>query len=121
MAKPTTIEEYVKAAAPAAQPLLEELWKALREAVPQAEECIKWSEPAFTLGRILFMFSAIKDYVVFAPTPAVVRAFADRLDTTETTNSTVKFAIGQPLPIDLVKDMAVYRLHDVLENDARWM
>ena len=121
MAKPTSIQEYVEAAAPSAQPLLKELWEALRDAVPQAEECIKWNEPAFTLGRILFMFSAIKDYIVFASTPAVVRAFADRLDSIETTSSTVKFAIGRPLPIELVKDMAVYRLNEVLKNDARWM
>lgn len=69
-----------------------------------------------TQGRIPFIFSAIKDYVVFAPTTVVVRAFVDRLNTIETTSSTV--AIGQPLSIDLVWDMAVYRLHDVLENDA---
>jgi uncharacterized protein YdhG (YjbR/CyaY superfamily) len=98
--------------APTAKPRLQDLWKALRETAPQAEECIKWREPAFTLECILFMFSAITDFVVFAPAPGVVRAFAGQLHTIESTNSTVKFAIGQPLPIDLVKDMAVYCFHN---------
>lgn len=121
MAKPTTIDEYIEAAAPSAQPLLRQLRSTLNEAVPDATECIKWSEPAFTVDRILFMFSAHKNFVSFAPTPAVIDYFADRLGELETTRCTVKFAYGQPLPEALVRDMAVQRLCDVLERDAQWM
>ena len=104
-----------------AQPLLRQLRRALREAVPDANECIKWSDPAFTLDRILFMFSAQKNYVSFAPTPSVISHFADRLGELETTRCTVKFAYGRPLPEELVKDMATQRLCDVLERGAKWM
>jgi uncharacterized protein YdhG (YjbR/CyaY superfamily) len=121
MSKPTTIEEYILSAAPEAQPLLEQLVNILRAVAPDAEESIKWSAPAFTLKRVLFMLAAHKNYVSFAPTPAVIRHFKERFGDIESTDSTVKFPIGKPLPADLVKDMAIFRLHDVIENDARWM
>jgi uncharacterized protein YdhG (YjbR/CyaY superfamily) len=121
MSKPTTIDDYIDAAAPSARPLLRELRETLREAVPDAEESIKWSHPAFVLKQILFAFSAHKNYVSLAPTPAVVSFFKDRLGELETTRCTVKFPYSKPLPRDLVKDMAVQRLCDVLERDARWM
>jgi uncharacterized protein YdhG (YjbR/CyaY superfamily) len=121
MTKPTTIDEYIDAAAPSAQPLLRELRETLKEAVPDAEEAIKWSHPAFVLGQILFTFSAHKTFVSLAPTPAVVSFFEDRLAGLETTRCTVKFPYSEPLPRELVKDMAVQRLCDVLERDARWM
>jgi uncharacterized protein YdhG (YjbR/CyaY superfamily) len=121
MSKPTTIEEYIATAAPEVQSLLKQLLETLRAAAPHAVESIKWNEPAFKQNRILFMFSAHKKHVAFAPTPSVIREFKDRLGAVETTNSTVKFSIGEPLPVDLVTDMAVARLRDVIDNDARWM
>jgi uncharacterized protein YdhG (YjbR/CyaY superfamily) len=121
MAKPTTIDEYIDAAAPEAQPLLRELRATLKEAVPDAEESIKWSNPAFSLKRILFMFTAYKKYASFAPTPAVVSFFENRLGDYELTRCTVKFPYDKPLPRELVKEMAVQRLCDVLERDAQWM
>ncbi|QIK77884.1 DUF1801 domain-containing protein [Sphingomonas piscis] len=121
MPKPTTIDEYIDAAAPDAQPLLRQLRQTLKEAVPDAKECIKWSEPAFTLDRILYMFTARKNYVSFAPTLSVISHFADTLDGIEYTRCTVKFAYDRPLPEQLVNDMAVQRLCDVLERDAQWM
>jgi uncharacterized protein YdhG (YjbR/CyaY superfamily) len=121
MSKPTTIDEYIKAAPPSAQPLLRELRDTLKEAVPDAEECIKWSHPAFVLKQILSTLSAHKSYVSLAPTPAVVSYFKDRLGDFETTRCTIKFLYSEPLPKDLVKDIAAQRLCDVLERDARWM
>ena len=70
MSKPSTIDEYIEAEAPSAQPLLRQLRDTLKEAVPDAEESIKWSQPAFSLKHILFMFTAYKNFVSFAPTPA---------------------------------------------------
>jgi uncharacterized protein YdhG (YjbR/CyaY superfamily) len=121
MSKPNTIDEYIEAAPPMARPLLRQLRDTLKEAVPDAEESIKWSQPAFELKRILFMFSAHKNNASFAPTPAVVADFKDRLAGIETTRCTVKFPYTEPLPKNLVRDMALQRLCDVLERDAPWM
>lgn len=121
MSKPATIDEYIDAATSSAKPLLRELRDTLKEAVPDAEESIKWSHPAFVLKQILFTFSAHKSFVSLAPTPAVLSFFEDRLEGLETTRCTVKFPYSQPLPRQLVKDIAIQRLCDVLERDARWM
>lgn len=121
MSKPGTIKEYVAAAAPEARPLLEQLLDILRNVAPDAQESIKWGAPTFTQKRVLFTLAAHKKYVSFAPTPAVVSEFKDRFGDIETTKSTVKFGLGKPVPADLVKELAVARLRDVIENDARWM
>ncbi|MBZ9650250.1 DUF1801 domain-containing protein [Sphingobium sp. 3R8] len=121
MAKPETIEAYVDAANPEAQPLLRQLIGVLRSVAPDAEEGIKWGVPTFTAKRILFTVAAHRAHVAFAPTPAAIRAFGERLEALETTMATIKFPIGSVLPIDLVRDIAEFRVRDVRENDARWM
>lgn len=121
MPKPTTIEDYIAAAAPEAQPQLRELWTVLSEIAPDASQDIKWSQPTFTQGRILFAFKAYKASIAFFPTPAIITAFKDRLSAIDTTAASVKFPIGEPMPVELIRDMAAQRLHDVIENDAKWM
>jgi uncharacterized protein YdhG (YjbR/CyaY superfamily) len=121
MSKPATIEEYIGSANPEAQPLLRELLLCLRQVVPSANEGIKWGVPTFTKGRILFTFAARKDHVGFFPTPSAIKAFAAELKGYQTTKSSIKLPLDKPLPIDLIRSVASYRLRDVIENDSRWM
>jgi hypothetical protein len=62
--RPTTIAEYIKNAAPVAQPHLRKLHKLLKSAAPKAKETIKWGVPFFVEPRFVYSFSAFKSYAV---------------------------------------------------------
>ena len=61
------IDAYIAAQADFAQPILEHIRRLVHEAVPEAEETIKWSMPHFTVrGRILGAMGAFKAHATLA-------------------------------------------------------
>lgn len=121
MTDPETVSEYIDLAPDGTQAKLRELRACLREVAPDAEESLKWGNPAFSLDRILFTYGGFEEHVGFYPTPAAIQEFEDELDAYETSKSTIKFPLDEPLPIDLIQEIAAFRRTDVKENDAKWM
>ena len=55
------IDAYIAKAQPFAQPILSHIRERVRAAVPESEETMKWSAPAFVLdGKILIVMAAFK-------------------------------------------------------------
>lgn len=121
MTKPETVGEYIDHAPEGTQEKLREIRACLREIAPDAEEGLKWGTPAFSLDRILFTYGGFKQHIGFYPTPDVIREFEDELEGYETSKSTIKFPLDEPLPVDLIKKIAAFRVKEVKENDAKWM
>lgn len=121
MAKPTTIDEYIKAAPQHVQEKLHEMRAILKEVAPNATEAIKWGSPVFEERRILFSFSAFKSHLSFMPTSSSLEPFRNELTELSTTRETIRFPYDKPLPKSLIQKIAAYRAKDVRENDAHWM
>lgn len=119
--KPETINEYINCAPEKAQTSLLEMLACLREAAPEAGESIKWGIPALSYHRILFTFAAFKHHISLYPTPSAIKAFEKGLSEFETTKSTVKFPIGQFLPLPLIRKIAAFRVRESVEKDVKWM
>jgi uncharacterized protein YdhG (YjbR/CyaY superfamily) len=100
---------------------LQKLYTVLKKVAPNATEAIKWGNPVFEEGRILFAFSAHKAHINFAPTPAALDAFRDELAKHKTGKGTLQIPYDKPVPSDLIRRIATFRVKDVRENDARWM
>ena len=61
MKRDPRIDAYIARAQPFARPILEKVRERVHAAVPEAEEGLKWSAPAFLLdGKILLMMAAFK-------------------------------------------------------------
>lgn len=73
MASDDRITAYIDAAQPFAQPILRHVRQLVQQAVPDAQETLKWSMPFFTLnGRDLAMMAAFKAHAgvgIFDGTP----------------------------------------------------
>jgi uncharacterized protein YdhG (YjbR/CyaY superfamily) len=121
MSKPTTIDEYIANAPEAGQKMLHELHRILKSVAPKATEAIKWGSPVYEEKRILFAFSAFKSHVNFMPTRSSLEPFKKELEAYKTGKDTIQFPYDKPLPKDLIKKIAQYRVHDVRENGALWM
>ena len=119
--KPTTVDEYIKAAPPETQEKLQEIRAVLKRVAPNATETLKWGSPVFEEGRILFSFSAHKSHLNFSPTGPAMEPFREELAKYRTGKDTVQFPYDKPLPRTLIRRIASYRFKQVKENDARWM
>ena len=61
MSREPRIDAYVAKAQPFAQPILSHIRERVHAAVPEVEEAMKWSAPAFVLnGKILIVMAAFK-------------------------------------------------------------
>jgi uncharacterized protein YdhG (YjbR/CyaY superfamily) len=114
--RPTTIAGYIKAAPREGQPHLRKLYAILRKVAPDATETIKWGVPFFIDPRFLFSFSAHKAHCNFAPTAAALAVFRDDLKNYKTTKNFLQIPYDQPVPDDLVRKIAEYRLQNVRER-----
>ena len=120
--RPTTIAEYVRAAPREGQPHLRRLYAILKSVAPEAEEAIKWGTPFFVEPRFLFAFSAHKAHLNFTPSAEGLEPFREELEKHRTTQGSLQIPCNQPLPEDLVRKIAEYRLQQVgeREDDAFW-
>ena len=101
--------------------MLRELRALLKKVAPKASESLKWGNPVFEEGRILFSYSAHKSHLSFSPTGPALEPFRDELATYQTGKDSVQLPYDKPLPKALLRKIAAYRARQVRENDARWM
>lgn len=118
--RPTTIAEYIKAAPRDGQPHLRTLHAILKNVAPDAEETIKWGVPFFIEPRFLFAFSAHKAHCNFSPTAAALESFREELKEHKTTNGMLQIPYKSPVPEDLVRRIALYRLQNIGDGDGFW-
>jgi uncharacterized protein YdhG (YjbR/CyaY superfamily) len=118
--RPTTIAEYIRAAPREGRPHLRRLYAILKSVAPEAEEAIKWGTPFFVEPRFLFAFSAHKAHCNFAPTAAALEAFRTELEGHRITKNYLQIPYDEPVPEELVRKIAEYRLRNMGESDAFW-
>lgn len=119
--KPTTIDAYIKSAPKEAHEHLRQIRAILKEVAPNATEAIKWGSPVLEEKRILFAFSAHKTHCNFMPTKSSLAPFTKELKEYTTGKDTIQFPYDKPLPKTLIHKIALHRVKQVKEHDAKWM
>ena len=114
----STVEEYIAGFPAETQALLETMRATIRAAAPGAEERISYQMPAFALHGNLVYYAALKNHIGFYPTGSGIEAFKDELAGYEVTKGSVKFPMGRPLPLDLIRRIVEYRVAQNLDNAA---
>jgi uncharacterized protein YdhG (YjbR/CyaY superfamily) len=114
-----TIDEYLAALPVEIRGSLERLRATIRAAAPGAEEKISYQIPAFSLKGNLVYFAAFKTHIGFYPTSSGIRAFKRELSIYERGKGTVRFPIGQPLPLKLIGEIVKFRVAENLKNAER--
>jgi len=115
-ASPKDIDEYIAGFPPDIQMILESIRLAIRKAVPDAQETIKYQMPTFTLNGNLIHFAAFKNHIGLYPVPRGNAEFKAELSAYEGENSTVRFPLDKPMPFDLIKRIAKFRAKKNLEK-----
>jgi uncharacterized protein YdhG (YjbR/CyaY superfamily) len=104
--------EYLATFSPETRKILETVRKAIRDAVPGAEEVISYQIPAFKKdGAWIFYYSGYKGhYALACPPPfAAFKAFAKELAPYKKSTSAVQFPYDQPVPVELIAKMSKHQ------------
>ena len=113
-----SVDEYIATFPAEIQAILEEMRSTIRAAAPDAEERISYQMPAFALHGNLVYFAAAKNHIGFYPTSSGIAAFQQELSAYDGSKGAVRFPIGQPLPLDLIRRMVEFRVAENLSRAA---
>jgi len=112
-----SIDAYLAEVPPDQRAALETLRRQIRDAAPDAEECISYGLPSFRLNGLLVHFGAARRHCAFYP-HNVIEPFAERLQAYDTSKGTIRFQPDTPLPEALVREIVQYRVVQNLEIAA---
>lgn len=112
MEKPTSVEAYFESLSDERRAALQKLRETIAAVVPEAEEAIAWSMPAFKLGgKGLVCYAAFKDHYSFFPmSRGAIEAHRDELGAHVTGEGTISFDYGERLLVGLVKKVVKARV-----------
>lgn len=90
---------------------LEQMRQIVRSAAPEAEESIAYGMPAYKLhGKPLVYFAGYENHIGFYATPNGNEAFKAEFAKYKQGKGSVQFPHNQPLPVDLVRRVFLYRV-----------
>jgi uncharacterized protein YdhG (YjbR/CyaY superfamily) len=111
MARPTSPDEYLAALPDDKRAALERLRRTIRQAAPEAEECISYSLPAFRQNGPLVGYGATARHcALYLMSGSTVEAHRDALAGYDTSKGTIRFAPDRPLPDALVHKLVHARI-----------
>ncbi len=113
-------DEYIATFPPEIQEILQTVRKAIRDAVPEAEEVISYQIPAFKYhGWVMYYSAYAKHFSLSMPPPfTAFVVFKEQLKQYKQSKSAVQFPYDQPVPVKLIGDMAAVNAKANIENEA---
>jgi uncharacterized protein YdhG (YjbR/CyaY superfamily) len=107
-----SVDEYILLFPENVQVLLTQMRTIIKENAPKATESIAYHMPAYKLnGKVLVYFAAYKNHIGFYATPQSHEAFAKPLASYKQGKGSVQFPINDPLPLELIKEMVVFKVN----------
>ena len=115
---PSSIDDYIAGFPPEIRDILTRIRAVIREAAPDATEAIRYQMPTFVLHGNLVHFAAYKAHIGLYPTPTGIEAFGDELAPYVGGKGSVRFPLDQPIPYDLIRRIATFRVRENLARAA---
>ncbi|GAA3286328.1 DUF1801 domain-containing protein [Nesterenkonia halobia] len=121
--KPSTVDEYLAGFDGLAAQRLAELRRICRESAPEAEETMKWNQPAYVheCGVILFMFSGHARHANIVFTPTTREHFHVELAGYRTGKGSVQLIYEHELPEAFLRRMIEHRIQEHEDHGISWM
>lgn len=120
-----SVDDYLSARPAEIRPLLKEVRKAIRKALPQAEEVISYQIPAYKIaGKNVIFFAGWKEhYAVYPANEVLVAALMAELGLNrgkvlgpgKLVGRTIQFPLDAPVPVLLIARIARLRAKEVGE------
>lgn len=103
-----TVDQYIEEQDETVRPYLNEIRQIIRNAIPKAQEIISWSMPTYRKGQNLIHFAASKKHLGLYPGGEAATVFAEKLADYDVSKGTIRLPYTEPLPKDLIAEIAVW-------------
>jgi uncharacterized protein YdhG (YjbR/CyaY superfamily) len=115
-----SVSEYIASKPKDSRVALERVRRAIRTAVPAAEEGLSYQMPTYTLNGVPILYFAgwKAHYSLFPATDALVAAFTRELAPYERRKGTIRLPIAEPVPERLIERIARFRAKQITARDA---
>lgn len=109
-----TIDEYISQFPESTQILLSQMRETIISAVPSPEESIRYAMPTIRYkNKNLVHFAGYSNHIGFYATPTGHEEFESELSKYKRGKGSVQFPIDQPLPLDLVRRITLFRISEL--------
>lgn len=110
------IDAYIARFPRDVQERLQQIRTTIRTAAPELEEAIKYEIPTFVgHGNVVF-FAGFKDHISVYPAPRGNKEFQQELSRYQGGKGTARFALDEPIPLDLIRRITLLRLKEDRER-----
>ncbi len=117
--KPQSVDEYMSWFSGEIRERLELIREMLKKEIPEAKEVVSYSMPAIRTTEVLVYYAAAKKHLGVYPTNSGVDEFKKELEPYQTSKGAIQFRHDQPLPLELIADIAKFRFLEVQAKPAK--
>ena len=103
---PASVDEYILRQEESIQPVLVRLRNTIHDAIPEAEEVIAWSTPAWKKKGNIIRIAVSKNHIGVYVWEDAVSFFEERLKGFDTDNGVIRLKVGEEMPLSLIADIA---------------
>ena len=115
-----SVSEYIAAKPKEVRMVLARVRRAIRKAVPAAEEGLAYQKPVYTLNGVpMLFFAGWKAHVsIYPASDALAAAFARDLAPYSRSKSTIRMPLHEPVPVKLIERIARFRARELTRRDS---
>jgi uncharacterized protein YdhG (YjbR/CyaY superfamily) len=108
------IDGYLAALEEPKRSTLEEMRRRILEVIPEAEQALSYSVPAFKMkGRVIVGLAAFTNHLSYLPhSGSVLAKLQEELSGYDQTKSALHFPIDQPLPRHLINSLITTKMRE---------
>lgn len=116
----TSVSQYIASKPRPARAALTQVRRAIRKAIPGAEESVAYQMPVYTLNGVFVLYFAgwKAHYSLYPITDALAAAFARELAPYERSKGGVRLPYSEPVPVRLIARIAKFRAGELRKRDA---
>lgn len=104
-----TIDQYISRYPENVQTILQKIRTMIKDLYPEAGEKISYGIPTLTLnGKYFMYFAAFPHHISVYPIPPVPESFQKKIEPYIKGKGTLQFQLSEPIPYDLIKELATY-------------
>jgi uncharacterized protein YdhG (YjbR/CyaY superfamily) len=116
-----SVAEYIASKPAATRVVLERVRRAIRKAVPKAEEGLSYQIPVFTLDGVPVLYFAgwKAHYSIYPASDELVAAFRNELAPYDRSKGTIRMPLSEPVPVNLIERIARFRADQLAARDKK--
>jgi uncharacterized protein YdhG (YjbR/CyaY superfamily) len=117
MNKTPGVDGYIAGFDTKIQERLQSIRRTVREVAPEADEAMSYGMPTFRIsGKNMIHFASFPTHIGVYATPDGHAEFEMELQKYKRGKGSVQFPLDEPLPLDLIKRIAIFRAKQIKEG-----